>query len=49
MKRFGVAGFLFFLVKGLAWLLVPIVVYWAANCLDSVEPGSSLTSEQGGS
>jgi hypothetical protein len=23
MKRFGVAGFLFFLIKGLMWLIVP--------------------------
>lgn len=26
LKRFGVAGFLFFLIKGLLWLLVPFVV-----------------------
>jgi hypothetical protein len=23
MKRFGVAGFLFFLIKGLLWLIIP--------------------------
>jgi hypothetical protein len=29
-KRFGVAGFLFFLVKGLLWLIIPaLVVYFA--------------------
>jgi hypothetical protein len=26
MKRFGVAGFLFFLIKGLLWLLVPTLL-----------------------
>ncbi len=26
LKRLGVAGFLFFLIKGLAWLIVPAVV-----------------------
>lgn len=26
MKRLGVGGFLFFLVKGLLWLLVPAVL-----------------------
>ncbi|HNQ14619.1 MAG TPA: hypothetical protein PKM58_03590 [Pyrinomonadaceae bacterium] len=26
-KRVGVAGFLFFLVKGLLWLTVPALVY----------------------
>jgi hypothetical protein len=26
MKRFGVAGFLFFLVKGLLWLIVPALI-----------------------
>ncbi len=32
MKRFGVAGFLFFLIKGLLWLIVPAVVaYFAVN------------------
>jgi hypothetical protein len=25
LKRFGMAGFLFFLVKGLLWLIVPAV------------------------
>jgi hypothetical protein len=29
MKRLGVAGFLFFLLKGLAWLVVPAaIVAW---------------------
>ncbi len=32
VKRFGVAGFLFFLIKGLLWLIVPAVVaYFAVN------------------
>ena len=26
VKRFGAAGFVFFLVKGLLWLIVPAVV-----------------------
>jgi hypothetical protein len=26
LKRIGVAGFIFFLVKGLLWLLVPFLV-----------------------
>ena len=26
-KRFGAAGFLFFLVKGLFWLALPVVAY----------------------
>jgi hypothetical protein len=26
LKRIGVAGFLFFLIKGLLWLLVPFFV-----------------------
>lgn len=26
IKRFGVAGFLFFLIKGLLWLLVPALI-----------------------
>jgi hypothetical protein len=29
-KRFGVVGFLFFLVKGLLWLIIPaLMVYFA--------------------
>jgi len=28
MKRIGVWGFLFFLVKGLLWLIVPTLIYW---------------------
>jgi hypothetical protein len=32
VKRFGVAGFVFFLVKGLLWLIVPAVVaYFSLN------------------
>ncbi|MDH3310671.1 MAG: hypothetical protein OEM95_08315 [Gammaproteobacteria bacterium] len=26
-KRLGIAGFVFFLVKGLVWLAVPVVMY----------------------
>lgn len=26
-KRLGMAGFAFFLVKGLMWLVVPVVMY----------------------
>jgi hypothetical protein len=26
IARFGVAGFLFFLIKGLAWLIVPAAI-----------------------
>lgn len=30
VKRFGIAGFLFFLIKGLLWLLIPaLAVYFA--------------------
>lgn len=28
LKRFGVAGFLFFLIKGLLWLIIPAVLIW---------------------
>ncbi|HRE56731.1 MAG TPA: hypothetical protein PLW09_02835 [Candidatus Kapabacteria bacterium] len=28
IKRIGVWGFLFFLVKGLLWLTVPTLIYW---------------------
>jgi hypothetical protein len=32
IKRIGFWGFLFFLVKGLLWLIVPaLVAFWAAN------------------
>lgn len=32
LKRFGVAGFLFFLIKGLLWLIVPaLIAYFAVN------------------
>ncbi len=27
-KRFGVAGFMFFLIKGLLWLIVPAVAVY---------------------
>lgn len=30
MRRFGAAAFLFFLIKGLAWLIVPAVIAWSA-------------------
>lgn len=26
LKRFGVAGFLFFFIKGLLWLIVPVFI-----------------------
>ncbi len=28
VKRFGVAGFLFFFIKGLLWLIVPSLILW---------------------
>ncbi len=28
IKRFGAAGFLFFLIKGLLWLIIPTVIAW---------------------
>lgn len=28
MKRVGFYGFMFFLIKGLLWLLVPVVLYY---------------------
>jgi len=28
IKRFGVVGFLFFLVKGLLWLIIPTALIW---------------------
>jgi hypothetical protein len=32
LRRFGVAGFVFFLVKGLLWLIVPAVsAYFSLN------------------
>ena len=32
VKRFGAAGFVFFLVKGLLWLIVPaLVAYFSIN------------------
>jgi hypothetical protein len=33
LKRFGVAGFLFFLIKGLLWLIVPaLLVFFGIRC-----------------
>jgi hypothetical protein len=29
LKQLGAAGALFFLVKGLLWLLLPLLMYWA--------------------
>lgn len=26
IKRFGIAGFLFFLIKGLLWLIIPALI-----------------------
>jgi hypothetical protein len=32
VKRLGVAGFLFFLIKGLLWLIVPaLIAYFAMD------------------
>jgi len=28
LRRFGIAGFAFFLVKGVLWLLAPFVFAW---------------------
>lgn len=30
IKRFGIAGFMFFLIKGLLWLIVPALVAYFA-------------------
>lgn len=30
-KRLGIAAFLFFLVKGLAWLIIPAAVAYSAS------------------
>jgi len=30
LKRFGIAGFLFFLIKGLLWLIVPLLIAYLA-------------------
>ncbi|CAN5578669.1 hypothetical protein BH18ACI1_BH18ACI1_05580 [soil metagenome] len=30
VKRFGVAGFLFFLIKGLLWLIIPVLAAYFA-------------------
>lgn len=32
VKRFGLAGFLFFLIKGLLWLIVPaLIAYFSVS------------------
>lgn len=32
VARFGVAGFLFFFIKGLLWLIIPgVIALWAAR------------------
>jgi hypothetical protein len=32
LKRLGIAGFLFFFIKGVLWLIVPaVLVWWGAN------------------
>lgn len=31
LTRCGFAAFLFFLFKGLAWLLVPVLIAWASS------------------
>jgi hypothetical protein len=32
VKRLGVAGFIFFTIKGLLWLIIPaVLVWWGAN------------------
>ncbi|NNE97484.1 MAG: hypothetical protein HKN25_00550 [Pyrinomonadaceae bacterium] len=28
IKRFGFAGFMFFFIKGLLWLIVPALLIW---------------------
>lgn len=28
LRRLGVAGFLFFLIKGMLWLIVPAAIMW---------------------
>jgi hypothetical protein len=30
LKRFGIAGFLFFFIKGLLWLIVPALIAYFA-------------------
>ncbi len=30
VKRLGVAGFMFFFIKGLLWLVIPAVIAWRA-------------------
>lgn len=32
IKRFGVAGLLFFTIKGLVWLAIFIAAGWAVTC-----------------
>lgn len=32
VRRFGIAGFLFFLIKGLLWLIVPaLIAYFSVS------------------
>ncbi len=31
LKKLGVAGFFFFMIKGMAWLIVPVLI--ARGCL----------------
>lgn len=31
LKRLGVLGFLFFLIKGLVWLSLPVVLFYWGN------------------
>lgn len=30
-KKLGIIGFLFFLIKGVLWLIVPMVTVWVCN------------------
>jgi hypothetical protein len=31
-KKLGIAAFVFFLVKGLLWLIVPFLIYYEWGC-----------------
>ena len=31
LKRLGVAGFLFFFIKGMLWLIIPAILYLSAK------------------
>ena len=33
IKRFGFAGFMFFFIKGLLWLIVPAILIWLGYSL----------------